>query len=257
MNTIHVTKPNGLARFSVKIHWVFFTLVGLIFLYLGVLKSYLTKVTLFLAITISQTPAQASELQNNCTQLAQPPLVSVIYTDLVISEDHTQTIASLKVLSGKAMDQHHSVYGLTHATPKLDYEFKAVIWPIPDGKVCMVPELTIKAGFSEMQVYLAKELQNSCRKQIIREHELEHVSTWKSHMRAGTKLMELPLQNIFSQPRTYDSISQAEQDLRPWVQSVMKPLEHKLMESVLNAQRAIDSPFSYGNVENRLRTCPP
>ncbi|MDO9233256.1 MAG: hypothetical protein Q8N02_02160 [Methylotenera sp.] len=206
---------------------------------------------------MSQTPAHAGEPNNNCAQLAQPPLVRVIYTDVTITEDYTQSITSLKALSGHAMDQHHSVYGLTHATPKLDYEFKAAISSLPDGKVCMVPVVTIKAGFSDMQVYLAKELQDSCKKQIIREHEFEHVSAWKSHMRAGTKLMELPLKNAFAQPRQYDSRSQAEQDLRPWVQAVMKPLERRLMENIATAQRAIDSSFSYGNVENRLRTCPP
>jgi hypothetical protein len=221
------------------------------------LKSHQIKLTLFLIIAISQTSAYAGESHNNCAQLAQPPLVRVIYTDVAISEDYTQTIASLKALSGHVMDQHHSVYGLTHATPKLDYEFKAVILSLPDGKVCMVPEVTIKSGFSGMQVYLAKELQDNCRKQIIREHELEHVSVWKSHMRAGTKLMELPLKNAFLQARQYDSITLAEQDLRPWVQSIMNPLERRLMESIATAQHAIDSPFSYGNVENRLRTCPP
>ena len=221
------------------------------------MKFYLAMVALFLVITISPTPAHAGEPNHNCAQLTQPPLVRVIYTDVAITEDYTQTIASLKAISGHAMDQHHSVYGLTQATPKLDYEFKAVISSLPDGKVCMVPEVIIKAGFSSIRVYLAKELEDSCRKQIIREHELEHVSAWKAHIRAGTKLMELPLKNAFSQPRQYDSISQAEQDLRPWVQAVIKPLEHRLMESVATEQHAIDSSFSYGNVENRLRTCPP
>jgi len=220
------------------------------------MTSHLTKFALFLTLAISQTPAHAGELSNNCAQLAQPSLVRVIYTDVANTEDYTQSITYLKALSGRAMDQHHSVYGLTHATPKLDYEFKAVISSSPDGKVCMVPEVTIKAGFSDMQVYLAKELQDNCRKQIIREHEFEHVSAWKSHMRAGTKLMELPLKNAFAQPRQYDSISQAEQDLRPWVQSVMKPLVSRLMENITTTQRSIDSSFSYGNVENRLRTCP-
>ena len=85
------------------------------------MKSCLTKVALFLVITISQTPAHAGDPNNNCPQLAQPPLVRVIYTDMAITEDDTQTIASLKAISGHAMDQHHSVYGLTQAKPKLDY----------------------------------------------------------------------------------------------------------------------------------------
>jgi hypothetical protein len=109
------------------------------------MTSHLTKFALFLTLAIIQTPAHADEPNNNCAQLAQPTLVRVIYTDVANTEDYTQSITYLKALSGRAMDQHHSVYGLTHATPKLDYEFKAVISSSPDGKVCMVPEVTIKA----------------------------------------------------------------------------------------------------------------
>ena len=182
--------------------------------------------------------------------------VKVSFQDLAVSEDDTRSLAYLQSLSGKAMDQHHHVLGLTHAEPMLSYEVKAIISAMPEGIVCMMPEVTIKAGFSNMQVYLAREIEGDCRRQIIRDHEFEHVSTWKSYLRAGSKMMEAPLTVAFSIPRQYDTVSQAEQDLRPWAEKLIKPMEQKLLASAALAQREIDSPMSYNYVETRLRSCP-
>lgn len=55
----------------------------------------------------------------------------------------------------------------------------------------------------------------------------------------------------------YESRNLAEQDLQPWVEEVAKPLERQLFQNLANAQRAIDSPLSYGYVETRLRARPP
>jgi len=74
-----------------------------------------------------------------------------------------------------------------------------------------------------MKVHLAQEVTSSCRRQIIREHEYEHVAAWKSHMRAGTRLLENPLRVAFSEPRYYESSIAAEQDLKPWVSSMLNP----------------------------------
>lgn len=215
--------------------------------------NYLYRLFLFCMMSIF---AVAAEAQVACDQLAQMAVVKVIYQDLVVSEDVTRPLDYLQSLSGKSMDRNHHVLGLTHADPILSYEVKAIMSATPDGKVCMVPEVTIRAGFSAMQVYLAREIEGDCRRQIIREHEFEHVSTWKSYLRAGSKMMELPLTRAFSKPQIYDTVSQAEQDLRPWVQKIIQPMEQKLMESAALAQREIDSPLSYNYVETRLRSCP-
>lgn len=216
----------------------------------------ITHPALWLVTALAPLPAQADETAIACNQAGLTPSVQVVYTDPLVGEDSSKTLATLKTLSGSSLDRSHHVYGLTHAEPRLDYELKATMFTMPGGKVCMVPEVLIKAGFTVMQIYLANELRDSCRKQVVREHELEHVSAWKTHFRAGTKLMENPLRQAFSQPRHYDSRNQAEQELRRWARDVITPLEQRLMENLASAQRAIDSPFSYRNVENRLRSCP-
>jgi hypothetical protein len=120
----------------------------------------------------------------------------------------------------------------------------------------MVPDVSVKLGFAAMRVYLARELQDSCRRNIVREHELEHVSTWRSHFRIGGRMLEEPLRTAFSQPRYYASQTQASADLKPWVEGALKPFEKQLMNGATAAQRAIDSPASYQRVSQRLHACP-
>ncbi|MBA2658381.1 MAG: hypothetical protein H0U72_02170 [Nitrosospira sp.] len=201
--------------------------------------------------------ASNDEFKARCVKLAVAAAVVVTFTDIATSENSSHTVESLKSLSGKTSDPHHNVYGLTHTEPIFSYEIKPR-WLIgPAGRTCMVPDVSVKMGFSAMRIYLARELQDSCRKNIVRDHELQHVSAWKSHLRIGAKLLEEPLRLAFSQPRYYASTAQAQADLQPWVEGVLKPLHQRIMKSVTSAQRAIDSSISYTHVKNRLRNCPP
>jgi len=213
---------------------------------------------LMIAIGLSLAiPSDAAELLNPCLQLASQSKIIINYTDILVSEDYSQPAAYLKALSGNALDQHHNFFGLTHAEPKLEYQLHANFAKSPDGKICAIPDLTINAGFTSMKVYLAQEVTSSCRRQIIREHEYEHVAAWKNHLRAGTRLLENLLRTAFSEPRYYESTMAAEQDLKPWVSSIIKPLELRLFKGLNQAQRAIDAPMSYERVEAKLRSCPP
>ncbi|SEK84499.1 hypothetical protein SAMN05216387_103181 [Nitrosovibrio tenuis] len=201
--------------------------------------------------------ANDDRFKADCEKLIGAGKVVVTYTDIVPAEDSSHTIKSLQSMSGKANDAYHSVYGLTHAEPAFRYEINTR-WRIsPEGQTCMVADVSVKLGFSAMRVYLARELQDSCRKNIVREHELEHVSTWRSHFRIAAKMLEDPLRTAFSQPRYYPSQTQAQADLKPWVEGVLQPFQKQLMNGAAAAQRAIDSPAAYQRVTQRLRTCPP
>lgn len=219
---------------------------------------FLSGSVLLLLMHNSIVWAENDEFRDRCRKLAESAAVVVTFVDIPASENSSHTLKSLKTLSGKTNDLHHNVYGLTQAEPTFSYEVKPK-WEIsPTGKTCMVPDVSVKIGFLSMQVYLAKELlQDNCRKNIVREHELEHVSTWKSHFRIGAKLLESPLRLAFSQPRYYVSTSQAQAGLQPWAEEVLKPLQQQLMKGATSAQRAIDSPISYNHVKSRLRNCPP
>jgi hypothetical protein len=206
---------------------------------------------------ISVASASNDMFKTDCEKLIGPGKVMVMYTDIVAAEDNSRTIKALQSLSGKVDDAYHSVYGLTYAEPEFRYEFQTRWRTSPDGRTCMVPDISIKLGFVAMRMYLARELQDSCRRNIVREHELEHVSAWRSHFRIGARMLEEPLHMAFSQPRYYASETQARADLKPWVESVLKPFQQRLMNGAIAAQRAIDSPGAYQRVTQRLRMCPP
>jgi hypothetical protein len=215
--------------------------------------------SLVLLLLMQNDVARASndEFRTACTKLGETVAVVVTFMDIAASENSAHTLKSLKSLSGKTSDPHHNVYGLTQAEPTFSYEIKPR-WGInPVGQTCIVLDVSVKMGFSAMRIYLARELQNSCRKNIVREHELEHVSAWKSHFRIGARLLEDPLRRAFSQPRYYASRTQAQTDLQPWAEGVLKPFQQQLMQGVASAHRAIDSPLSYNHVKKRLRACPP
>ncbi|HEX8873941.1 MAG TPA: hypothetical protein VF780_04880 [Nitrosospira sp.] len=195
--------------------------------------------------------------KESCEKLTGAGKVTVMYTDIVAAEDNSHSIKALQAMSGKANDAYHSVYGLTRAEPEFGYEIQARWRTSPDGRTCMVPDVSVKLGFSAMRVYLARELQDRCSKNIVREHELEHVSAWRSHFGIGAKMLEEPLSAAFSQPRHYASQTQARADLKPWVEGVLKPFQKQLMNGAIAAQRAIDSPAAYERVKQRLHTCPP
>ena len=215
---------------------------------------------LFTSLLLMQNCAAGAsndEFRATCIKLGEAALVTVAFMDTATSENSSHTVKSLKSLSGKTGDPHHNVYGLTQAEPTFSYKIKPR-WRISaTGQTCMVPDVSVKMGFSAMRIYLARELQDSCRKNIVRDHELEHASAWKSHFRIGAKLLEDPLRLAFSKPRYYASRTEAQADLRPWAEGVLKPFQQRLMEGVASAQRAIDSPLSYNHVKKRLRACPP
>jgi hypothetical protein len=215
-------------------------------------------VWLLLLLLISERMALASSdtFKADCEKLMGPGKVVVMYTDIVPAEDSSRTVKGLQSMSGKTNDTYHNVYGLTHAEPEFRYEFQTRWRTSPDGQTCMVPDVSIKLGFAAMRVYLARELQDNCRRNIVREHELEHVSAWRSHFRIGGRMLEEPLRTAFSQPRYYASQTQASADLKPWVEGVLKPLQQRLMNSAVAAQRAIDSPAAYQRVSQRLHGCP-
>jgi len=211
---------------------------------------------LLLLIPERMVLAGTDSFKADCEKVMGPGKVAVMYADIAPTEDSSRAVKALQSMSGKTNDAYHNVYGLTHAEPEFRYTFQTRWRTSPDGRTCMVPDVSVKLGFAAMRVYLARELQDNCRRNIVREHELEHVSAWRSHFRIGARMLEEPLHMAFSQPRYYASQTQASADLKPWVEGVLKPLQQRLMSSAVAAQRAIDSPAAYQRVTRRLHACP-
>jgi len=158
-------------------------------------------------------------------------------------------------MGGRPPDDLHNVYGLTHANPV--YRLQVAPRTIADGgdRICAVPDIAIDLGFSEFVVYLAKELVDQCRQDIVRQHEQEHVNTWKSQLRASAQLLTTVLRRDIGEVRYYTSREETEAGVRAWAAEVAAPWLKRAIDSVIAAQRAIDTPVSYGSVTSRLRNC--
>jgi hypothetical protein len=222
----------------------------------GRATGFIAWLLLLLLIQGRMVSAASDTFKADCEKLMGPGKVVVMYTDIVPIEDSSRPAKALQSISGKINDAYHNVYGLTHAEPELRYEFQARGRTGPNGRTCMIPDVSVKLRFATMRVYLATELQDNCRRNTVREHEREHVSAWRSHFRIGARMLEEPLRTAFSQPRYYASENQARADLRPWVEGILKPLQQRLMSGAVTAQRAIDSRAAYQRITQRLHACP-
>lgn len=125
-----------------------------------------------------------------------------------------------------------------------------------DGRTCGVPSLNLKLGFSAMQVYLASELKDSCRRRIVEEHEQEYMAVWRSHLRAGARMLEGVLRRKLGQPTYFQSPSEADEMLRRRVEVLIVPLLKNLKDGIEANQQPINSPASYQYAEGLMRSCP-
>ncbi|RTL52749.1 MAG: hypothetical protein EKK46_10380 [Rhodocyclaceae bacterium] len=172
--------------------------------------------------------------------------------------DETLGINDLRNRAGTYLSPFHSVLGLTHAEPMVNVRLQPRQLTDGNGRRCAAPGVTVTIGFNALRVYLARELDNPCRRDIVYRHEMEHVSAWRDHFRAGARLLLPLMQTDLAGP--YDIESESDEDeaaLRQRVEARLVPLLRRLEDGVAAAQRAIDSPASYQGVENRLRGCPP
>lgn len=209
----------------------------------------------FLVYLICLCPASSYAIQD-CSQIARYASVEIDYDDPEVVVDERHNIQELRSLSGKGVVENQNVYGLTHAEATLEYEVKGHVQVMPNGSVCMVPQVKIHAGFSELKVYVADDLHDACRRQVVHDHEYEHVNVWRSHMRAGSRLMQAPVLQELAKPRMYPDRWEAENALRPWVDSIIQAYQQRLFANLNAAQQAVDSPASYQYVERRLKACP-
>jgi hypothetical protein len=199
--------------------------------------------------------AFADEFGERCAQLAQQTKIAVTFQDRQVDSDDSRTIQALNGISGKTAGDNHNVYGLTRANPTFRLQVTPRLIADAGGPICAVPDIAIELGFSEFMVYLARELTDPCQREIIRQHEQEHVNTWKSHLRASAQLLTTALRNNLGEARRYATREETEAGLRTWTNELVAPWAKKILAAVTEAQKSIDTPVSYGIVASRLRTC--
>jgi hypothetical protein len=193
-----------------------------------------------------------------CGEASGPARIHVQFEDRAITRDNRRTVEELTRMSGGVRGSYHSVMGLTVAEPsaRLQWAAPALAQPAGGGGVCASAAFTLTLGFTTMEVYLARELTDACRRAIVDEHELEHVGAWRQHLRAGGRLMEGALRAQLGQPAWFASPEAAQTALRAQAEAVVGNLLPRLREGVMAAHGTIDSPQSYQFTERRMRACP-
>lgn len=209
-----------------------------------------------LFFTSTAVVADAGSFVTQCENLAAGAKVRVVFEDKLLTRDDSQSLAHLQRLAPSGSSPYHSVLGLTHAEPTASLELTPRFLTDATGRVCAAPSLTLKLGFSTLKVYLARELAGACRRNIVDEHEQEHVFAWRSHFRAGARLLESLLQRSLARPSYYSHQAEAEVAVRQHVDSLISPLLESLKEGISVTHQGIDSPGSYQYAEGRMRACP-
>lgn len=191
----------------------------------------------------------------HCQRLAATAQVQVVFEDRPVSRNERLNIAELKRLSGGAGHPYH-VLGITYAEPQARLTMQVESLTDVDGRVCAAPSVLLRVGFSEFTVYLARDVGSACRRQVVDEHEQEHVAAWRDHYRAGARLVEARLRDSLRGPIYFAHQAERQMLLRPHIDGLVAPLLEQLREGVNARQRQIDSPASYLRSEQRLRSCP-
>lgn len=205
---------------------------------------------------MSQASAADAGFAQRCEALANQAQVSVAFEDRPITRDDTRSREQLRNMSQREGAANHSVYGLTYAQARMAYTLRSTALTGPDGAVCVVPSLSVTVGLADLTVYLARELTQPCRRAIVEAHEQEHVAVWRTHLRAGARLLEPVLRNTLARPFHFASMADAQTGLRQQIDAALAPLTRNLHDGIVLANRNIDSPSSYQAALQRLNTCP-
>lgn len=215
-----------------------------------------TLCLLFLCWTTLAAADVGDEFARRCARLAAEARVEVRFEDGVLTRDDRRGSAELQHLARGAPSPYHSVLGLTRAEPAVTLVHTATVLAEANGRVCAVPAVTLTLGFAVLQVHLARELGDACRRAIVDAHEQEHVAVWRDHFRAGARLLQPRLQSQLGPAEVFNNAAEARELLGQRVDGLVAPVLRGLREGIDAAQREIDSPGSYQAVTNRMRACP-
>ena len=225
----------------------------------SVFQTFLRKLLSASALLVFfNTGASASgdTFKERCNNLASQSQIEVVFEDSLVKRDDSRTKEELGRLAQSNQNPNHIVLGLTHAEPFANSLVTTQFLADQDGITCAVPSIKVKLGFLKLQVYLAKELDNTCHQSIVLSHEQEHIAVWRNHLRAGSKLLTHLLKSEFRQATYFSNREEAGVILRQRVQSSIALQLTNLKLGILQAHKQIDSPASYRYEQGRMLACP-
>jgi hypothetical protein len=208
---------------------------------------------LCLASLVAHAGASFNE---RCEKLAAEATISVVFEDKPVSREDNSKVDELTRMAGSGVNRFHNVLGITHAVPSANMAFSARFLNDDEGGTCAVPSALVKLGFSSLEVRLAQELTNPCRRRIVEEHEQEHVAVWRNHLRIAARLLTSQLTSAYARPEHFRSPADGEQILRERIEQHVTTSLKELHEGIMKAHQQIDSAGSYRDVESLMRACP-
>jgi hypothetical protein len=211
---------------------------------------------LFLFFSCSAAFADTETFTARCTKLAEDAKIQVVFEDRVVSRNGHRSISELRLASQTDANRNHSVLGITRA--QLSSKWSASIDTLTnsDGRVCAVPSVTVTLGFAALEVLIAKELQDTCRRSIVEAHEQEHVAIWRGHLRAGASLLTPLLQRELAVTNYFADKNSAQSALHQRIEHLIGEKVSVLKSGIRSAHQQLDSPASYLFEEGRMRACP-
>ncbi len=181
-----------------------------------------TLFTLLVLCSCAAT-AMAQGFGARCNTLASETRIQVLFDDRPAARDDSRSLDELRRLSQSATSPYHRV---------------------------------LRLGLSNLTVYLAREVQGSCRRAIVEAHEQEHVAVWRNHFRIGARLLTTQLQQALGQAAVFDDANQASALLTQRVENLVERQLKVLIDGIRSAHQQIDTPGSYQLEEGRMRACP-
>lgn len=216
----------------------------------------LVAVVLFVLTSADAIAGGGLSFEDRCARLGAEAKISVTFEDKQVSRSDSRSLSELKRLSGSRSNPYHSILGLTHALPSASLAVTPNILADGRGRVCVVPSVELKLGFSELEVHLATELKDPCRLRIVEAHENEHVGVWRNHFRISARLLETVLRKQLANPAYFVNPGEAANEARRRVNEVVGTLLQGIYDGAMAANQQIDSPASYQFEEGRMRSCP-
>lgn len=209
-----------------------------------------------LGLALAATGASAADsFEERCAQLIDPTRITVVYEDQAPDRDDTLDVQALEGVAARRGDARTRILGLTHAEVSTQMQISARTITAPSGRVCAAPHLRVTLGFENFRVYVARNIGNACRRGVVEAHEREHVSIWRTYLRAGTQLLAGQLRQDLARPLVFESMALADQGVSRQVQAVVAGHVRKLVENIVEANRQLDTPANYQIEAGRLQAC--
>jgi hypothetical protein len=211
---------------------------------------------LFLFFACSAALADTDTFTARCTKLAEDAKIQVVFEDRVVSRNDYRSISELGLASQTGGNPNHSILGITRAQPSSQWAATINTLSDSDGRVCAVPSVTVTLSFTALEVLIAKELQDTCRRSIVEAHEQEHVAIWRGHLRAGARLLTTLLQRELGVASYFGDRNTAQSALQQRMEQLIGERVSALKNGITAAHQQLDSPASYRFEEGRMRACP-